>query len=71
INRTISETKSVAIQFKTRTRESFDFTVTSDGGSRIEFDAQGQIKFAHESDKKNGLSAENLNVTRNLYRHGD
>ncbi|MFV8458193.1 hypothetical protein ACNO5M_24270, partial [Vibrio owensii] len=33
INRTISETKSVAIQFKTRTRESFDFTVTSDGGS--------------------------------------
>lgn len=71
INRTISETKSVAIQFKTRTRESFDFTVTSDGGSRIEFDAQGQIKFAHESGKKNGLSAENLNVTRNLYRHGD
>ncbi|MFV8455865.1 hypothetical protein ACNO5M_12310 [Vibrio owensii] len=71
INRTISETKSVAIQFKTRTRESFDFTVTSDGGSRIEFNAQGQIKFAHESDKKNGLSAENLNVTRNLYRHGD
>ncbi|CAH1566332.1 conserved hypothetical protein [Vibrio jasicida] len=71
INRTISETKSVAIQFKTRTREFFDFTVTSDGGSRIEFDAQGQIKFAHESDKKNGLSAENLNVTRNLYRHGD
>nr|WP_104029368.1 DUF11 domain-containing protein [Vibrio jasicida] len=71
INRTISKTKSVAIQFKTRTRESFDFTVTSDGGSRIEFDAQGQIKFAHESDKKNGLSAENLNVTRNLYRHGD
>ncbi|MCE7731927.1 DUF11 domain-containing protein [Vibrio campbellii] len=71
INRTISETKSVAIQFKTRTRESFGFTVTSDGGSRIEFDAQGQIKFAHESDKKNGLSAENLNVTRNLYRHGD
>ncbi|HGY9597156.1 TPA: hypothetical protein ACOJPH_004870 [Vibrio campbellii] len=71
INRTISETKSVAIQFKTRTRESFDFTVTSDGGSRIEFDAQGQIKFAHESDKKNGLSAENLNVTRNLYRDGD
>lgn len=71
INRTISETKSVAIQFKTRTRESFDFTVTSDGGSRIEFDAQGQIKFAHESDKKNGLSAENLNVTRNLYRHDD
>ncbi|MFV8438000.1 hypothetical protein [Vibrio owensii] len=71
INRTISETKSVAIQFKTRTRESFDFTVTSDGGSRIEFDAQGQIKFVHESDKKNGLSAENLNVTRNLYRHGD
>ncbi len=71
INRTISETKSVVIQFKTRTRESFDFTVTSDGGSRIEFDVQGQIKFAHESDKKNGLSAENLNVTRNLYRHGD
>ncbi|WP_374222446.1 hypothetical protein [Vibrio sp. B1ASS3] len=71
INRTISETKTVAIQFKTRTRESFDFTVTSDGGSRIEFDAQGQIKFAHESDKKNGLSAENLNITRNLYRHGD
>ncbi|CAH1528361.1 conserved hypothetical protein [Vibrio owensii] len=71
INRTIAETKSIAIQFKTRTRESFDFTVTSDGGSRIEFDAQGQIKFAHESDKKNGLSAENLNVTRNLYRHGD
>nr|WP_155399548.1 DUF11 domain-containing protein [Vibrio campbellii] len=71
INRTISETKSVAVQFKTRTRESFEFTVTSDGGSRIEFDAQGQIKFAHESDKKNGLSAENLNVTRNLYRHGD
>ncbi|KIP76853.1 hypothetical protein SN10_03830 [Vibrio harveyi] len=71
INRTISETKSVAIQFKTRTREFFDFTVTSDGGSRIEFDAQGQIKFAHESDKKNGLSAENLNVTRNLYRDGD
>ncbi|YCO02348.1 hypothetical protein ACB087_01520 [Vibrio sp. VNB-15] len=71
INRTISERQSVAIQFKTRTRERFDFTVTSDSGSRIEFDAQGKIKFAHDSDKKNGLSAENLNVTRNLYRHGD
>lgn len=71
VNRTISETSSVVIQFKTRTQQSFDFYVTTDAGSRIEFDAEGQIQFNHESDKKKGLSAENLNVTRNLYRDGE
>lgn len=71
VNRTLPETSKVVIQFKTRTQQSFDFYVTSDAGSRIEFDAQGQIQFKHESDKKKGLSAENLNVTRNLYRDGE
>ncbi|CAK1741548.1 putative repeat protein (TIGR01451 family) [Vibrio crassostreae] len=71
VNRTLPETSKVVIQFKTRTQQSFDFYVTTDAGSRIEFDAQGQIQFKHESDKKKGLSAENLNVTRNLYRDGE
>ncbi len=71
VNRTLPETSKVVIQFKTRTQQSFDFNVTTDAGSRIEFDAQGQIQFKHESDKKKGLSAENLNVTRNLYRDGE
>ncbi len=71
VNRTLPETSKVVIQFKTRTQQSFDFYVTTDAGSRIEFDAEGQIQFKHESDKKKGLSAENLNVTRNLYRDGE
>ncbi|MEZ9289870.1 DUF11 domain-containing protein [Vibrio lentus] len=71
VNRTLPETSKVVIQFKTRTQQSFDFYVTTDSGSRIDFDAEGQIQFKHESDKKKGLSAENLNVTRNLYRDGE
>ncbi|WP_086970295.1 DUF11 domain-containing protein [Vibrio coralliirubri] len=71
VNRTLPETSKVVIQFRTRTQQSFDFYVTTDAGSRIEFDAEGQIQFKHESDKKKGLSAENLNVTRNLYRDGE
>ncbi|CAH7341992.1 conserved hypothetical protein [Vibrio chagasii] len=71
VNRTLPETSKVVIQFQTHTQQSFDFYVTTDAGSRIEFDAQGQIQFKHESDKRKGLSAENLNVTRNLYRDGE
>ncbi|CAH1566380.1 hypothetical protein THF1C08_140108 [Vibrio jasicida] len=70
-NRTIEGSNKVAFQFKTRTRQGFPFKVTTDNGTYIEFDMQGNATTKHKGDKKKGLSAENIDVIRNLYRDGD
>ncbi|MGR5210576.1 hypothetical protein ACPV4A_08495 [Vibrio rotiferianus] len=70
-NRTLEQSNKVAFQFKTRTRQGFPFKVTTDNGTYIEFDKQGNAITKHKGDKKKGLSAENIDVVRNLYRDGD
>lgn len=70
-NRTLEHSNKVAFQFKTRTRQGFPFKVTTDNGTHIEFDKQGNAITKHKGDKKKGLSAENIDVVRNLYRDGD
>ncbi|MGR5130968.1 hypothetical protein [Vibrio alfacsensis] len=70
-NRTLEHSNKVAFQFKTRTRQGFSFKVTTDNGTHIEFDKQGNAITKHKGDKKKGLSAENIDVVRNLYRDGD
>ncbi|WP_373408814.1 hypothetical protein [Vibrio jasicida] len=70
-NRTIEGSNKVAFQFKTRTRQGFPFKVSTDNGTYIEFDMQGNATTKHKGDKKKGLSAENIDVIRNLYRDGD
>ncbi|MFM2586995.1 DUF11 domain-containing protein [Vibrio sp. TBV020] len=70
-NRTLPGSNKVAFQFETKTDEGFTFSVTTDAGSRLFFDKQGNFTLNHTGDKEDGLSAENLNVTRNLYRDDD
>ncbi|MCG0012468.1 DUF11 domain-containing protein [Vibrio parahaemolyticus] len=70
-NRTLKQSNQVAFQFKTRTRQGFSFKVTTDNGTHIEFDQQGNAITKHKGDKQKGLSAENIDVVRNLYRDGD
>ncbi|MCK6263704.1 DUF11 domain-containing protein [Vibrio sp. ZSDE26] len=70
-NRTLPEGNTVSIQFKARTKAGIPFTVETDEGTFIEFDAQGNIVTHNTSDKADGLSAENLDVTRNLYKDGE
>lgn len=70
-NRTLEHSNKVIFQFNTRTRQGFPFKVTTDNGTHIEFDKQGKAVTKHKGDKKKGLSAENIDVVRNLYRDGD
>ncbi len=70
-NRTLPESNKVALQVSTRSDKGFSFSVVSDGGSRIVFDREGNITTQHVDDRKEGLSAENLDITRNLYKDGD
>ena len=70
-NRTLPESNKVAFQVSTKTDRGFSFSVVSDGGSRIVFDREGNITTQHVGDRQQGLSAENLDVTRNLYKDGD
>jgi len=70
-NRTLEHSNKVVFQFNTRTRQGFPLKVTTDNGTRIEFDKQGNVITKNKGDKKKGLSAENIDVMRNLYRDGD
>lgn len=70
-NRTLEHSNKVVFQFNTRTHQGFPFKVTTDNGTHIEFDKQGNAITKHKGDKKKGLSAENIDVVRNLYRDGD
>lgn len=70
-NRTLPESNKVVIQLETKTDKGFTFSVVTDAGTRIVFDRQGNISSHYVGDKKAGLSAENLDITRHLYRDGD
>ena len=67
-NRTLDESHLAVIRFQTRTPDSFPLILTSGEGTRIEFSPQGEVTRSLSGDVKSGLSAEVINVTRNLYR---
>lgn len=70
-NRTLPSSNKVSFQFETKTKEGFSFSVITESGTRLVFDREGNISSNHVGDKQQGLSAENLDVTRNLYKDGD
>lgn len=70
-NRTLPRGNKAILEFKTKTRTPFDLHVTTDNGSDITLTADGNVVTAHHGDREDGLSAENLDVTRKLYRSGD
>ncbi|OCH14845.1 hemagglutinin [Aliivibrio sp. 1S165] len=67
-NRTLPEGNIAVVQFATKNKDKFDFTVTTTDGSHISFSKSGVISIDHTGNKKDGLSAENLKITRNLYK---
>ncbi len=67
-NRTLKQGNKVAIRFKTTTATPFAFSVTTSNGTHVHFGTDGKITRILTGDTKQGLSAENLNVTRNLYQ---
>ncbi|WP_318522625.1 hypothetical protein [Photobacterium leiognathi] len=67
-NRTLKRGNKAVIRFKTTTATPFAFSVTTDNGTHVHFGTDGKITRTLTGDTKQGLSAENLNVTRNLYQ---
>ncbi|TMX35908.1 DUF11 domain-containing protein [Vibrio sp. Hep-1b-8] len=70
-NRTLPSSNKVSFQLETKTKEGFSFSVITESGTRLVFDREGNISSNHVGDKQQGLSAENLDVTRNLFKDGD
>ncbi|WP_318428162.1 hypothetical protein [Photobacterium leiognathi] len=67
-NRTLKQGNKAVIRFKTTTASPFAFSVTTSNGTHVHFGTDGKITRTLTGDTKQGLSAENLNVTRNLYQ---
>ncbi|WP_318453993.1 DUF11 domain-containing protein [Photobacterium leiognathi] len=67
-NRTLKRGNKAVIRFKTTTATPFAFSVTTNNGTHVHFGTDGKITRTLTGDTKQGLSAENLNVTRNLYQ---
>ncbi len=67
-NRTLKQGNKAVIRFKTTTATPFAFSVTTNNGTHVHFGTDGKITRTLTGDTKQGLSAENLNVTRNLYQ---
>lgn len=67
-NRTLPEGNIAVVQFATKNKDKFDFTVTTADGSHISFSKEGVINIEHLGNKKDQLAAENLKITRNLYK---
>ncbi|PSV68702.1 DUF11 domain-containing protein [Photobacterium angustum] len=67
-NRTLKQGNKAVLRFKTTTATPFAFSVTTSNGTHVHFGTDGKITRTLTGDTKQGLSAENLNVTRNLYQ---
>ncbi len=67
-NRTLKQGNKAVIRFKTTTATPFAFSVTTNNGTHVHFGTDGKITRTLTGDTKQGLSAENVNVTRNLYQ---
>ncbi|PSW89549.1 DUF11 domain-containing protein [Photobacterium angustum] len=67
-NRTLKQGNKFVIRFKTTTATPFAFSVTTNNGTHVHFGTDGKITRTLTGDTKQGLLAENLNVTRNLYQ---
>ncbi len=70
-NRTLPESNKATVQFKTTTAEPIAFTVTTKDGTNITANKDGSFVVNHIGNKAKGLSAENIRLTRNLYKDGD
>ncbi|WP_072055476.1 DUF11 domain-containing protein [Aliivibrio fischeri] len=70
-NRTLPEGNKAVLQFATITKDKFDFTVETEDGTHILFKKDDSVITNHTGDRQEGLTGENLNVTRNLYKDGD
>ncbi|MDD9157809.1 DUF11 domain-containing protein [Aliivibrio sp. S4TY2] len=69
-NRTLPEGNKAVLQFGTTTRDKFDFTVTTEDGTHILFKKDDSVITSHTDEREKGLTGENLNITRNLYKDG-
>ena len=67
-NRTLPEGNKAVLQFATTTKEKFDFTVTTKDGTHILFMKDDSVEVTDSGNKEEELTAENLNITRNLYK---
>lgn len=70
-NRTLPDSNKMVFQFSTKTNAGISLTVESKGGTRVLLHKDGTVTTEHVGDRNKGLSAENLDVTRNLYKDGD
>ncbi|OEF30232.1 hypothetical protein A1QC_00035 [Vibrio rumoiensis 1S-45] len=70
-NRTLPHGNKAVLEFKTKTKTPFDLHVVSDNGTNITLTADGKVISKDSGDKEEGLSSENLDVTRKLFRSGD
>lgn len=69
-NRTLPEGNKAVLQFATTIRDKFDFTVTTEDGTHILFKKDDSVITSHTDEREEGLTGENLNITRNLYKDG-
>ena len=70
-NRTLSGSNKAIIQFITMSADPIAFTVTTEDGSVITANKDGSFTLNHTGNKAKELSAENIHVSRNLYKYGD
>jgi uncharacterized repeat protein (TIGR01451 family) len=70
-NRTLPDSNKMVFQFSTKTNAGISLTVVSKSGTRVLLHKDGKVTTEHVGDRSKGLSAENLDVTRNLYKDGD
>ncbi len=69
-NRTLAGSRKATLQFVSTTLNSFSFTVTTKDGTHIVANADDTYTVNHEGDKKEGLTTEDLHITRNVYQYG-
>ncbi len=69
-NRTLAGSRKATLQFVSTTLDSFSFTVTTKDGTHIVANADDTYTVNHEGDKKEGLTTEDLHITRNVYQYG-
>ena len=67
-NRKLREGNKAVIRYETTNTEWEPITITSKGGTNLYIDGNGKITVNHKGDVDEGLSAEKLKVTRNVYK---
>lgn len=70
-NRTLSGSHKATIQFISKTVDSFAFTVKTKDGTHIIAHEDDSFTTEHSGNKSQSLTAENLQITRNVYQFGN